>query len=341
MAPSNEIMISPAPLVSICVPSFNAEHTIARCLGSVLGQDLSQAEIVVVDNCSTDRTCEVAATCLDGFPRTRIVRNPSNVGRVGNWNRCLDEARGTFIKYMFTNDVMMPGALAELLRSIVHDADVVMVASSALHVPAVPSLWTPVPSGATLHRRSSGETLDFFAKHGFRTGSLNGMIYRRAPIVERGLRFREDIPYFADFYQAVELAPSGATVFHDLPTFYFDESATGRYHFVGLQDPRRFFVEHRQCTELIAKLLREHGRSPQPAFQYLVERYFWYLGQGTKLTAQDAWHIFGGYAGLQLKMAARTFWFNRRKSSAVSRPDPVNLPQPGRTGQEVTGGKAI
>src|SRR4029077_17052257 len=108
-----------------------------------------------------------------------------------------------------------------------------------------------------------------------------------------------------------------------------DESATGRYHFVGMQDPRRFFVEHRHCTDRLAKLLRNHGRDGRQACKYLVERYFWYLGQGTLLTARDAWNIFRGRPALQLMMAARTFWFNLRRPPASLRPVCANDQRPG------------
>ena len=317
-------MTSIHPLVSVCVPSYNAEHTIERCLRSILAQDLSDAEIVLVDNCSTDRTCEVAATSLRDFRRARIIRNSSNLGRVCNWNRCIEEARGAFVKFMFTNDVLMPGALQRLLESVARDDDTVMSASSAAHVTSIPATLPPLALDARVQRRSSAETLEFFAGNGFRTGSLNGMIFRKAPIEQHGIRFREDIPYFADFFQAVELAQYGSTAFHDVATYYFDESATGRYHFVGLRDPRRFFVEHRQCTDRLAQLLCRQGRDGKQAYQYLVGRYFWYLGQGTVLTARDAWHIFRGRPGLQWMMAARTFWFNHRQPPATFRPLSAN-----------------
>lgn len=334
-------MTSNYPLVSVCVPSYNAEHTIDRSLRSVLVQDLSDAEIVLVDNCSTDRTCEVAATSLRDFPRSRIVRNPSNVGRVGNWNRCIDEAKGTFVKFMFTNDVLMPGALQRLLESVVRDDDAVMAASSALHVNSVPALLPPVPCDPVAQRRSSIETLEFFAGHGFRTGSLNGMIFRKSPLVQHGIRFREDIPYFADFFHAVELAQYGGTAFHDVATYFFDESATGRYHFVGMRDPRRFFVEHRECTDRLAELLHQRGGNGQLAYQYLVNRYFWYLSQGTILTARDAWNIFRGRPGLQWKMAAKTYWFNRRQPSVKVLSNSVNEQRPGAASAQVTGREAI
>ena len=98
---------------------------------------------------------------------------------------------------------------------------------------------------------------------------------------------------------------------------------------MGLRDPRRFFVEHRECSDRLAQLLRQHGRDARQAYRYLVERYFWYLGQGTTLTTQDAWHIFRGRPGLQLLMAARTFWFNRRQPSTRVHPICANDKQLG------------
>jgi glycosyltransferase involved in cell wall biosynthesis len=334
-------MTSIQPLVSVCVPSYNSERTIERCLNSILAQDLSDAEIVLVDNCSTDRTCDLATACLRGFPRARVVRNPSNAGRVGNWNRCIDEARGTFIKFMFTNDVLMPGGLQRLLRSIAHDGNLVMAASSALHVSAIPESICPVATDGACQRLSTSAALEFFAVNGFRTGSLNGMIYRKSPIAEHGIRFREDIPYFADFFQAIELAQYGGMAHHDVATYYFDAGATDRYHFVGMQDPRRFFIEHRQCTDRLAELLHQHRLDAQPAYKYLTERYLWYLGQGTMLTARDAWQIFRGRSGLQLLMAARTYWFNLRQRSAAIRPASANDLRLGVVGADATQSEAI
>ena len=108
-----------------------------------------------------------------------------------------------------------------------------------------------------------------------------------------------------------------------------------------MRDPRRFFVEHRQCTDRLAKLLRRHGCNGQRAYNYLVERYFWYLGQGTLLTARDAWHIFRGRPGLQLMMAARTFWFNRRQRPATFHPVSANDPELGAASVDANTREAI
>lgn len=304
-----------APKISVCIPAFNAERTIERCLRSLLAQDLSKSEVLLVDNCSTDKTCEIAAQILAQVPAGRIIRNATNVGRVPNWNRCLDEARGEFVKFLFTNDTMLPGALALFYGAAAHDPDVVMVASKARTVDVMPETLPAVESSPPLTKRSNVETLEFFASQGFLTGSLNGMLFRRAPIVEHAVRFRETIPYFADFLHAIELARYGSTVFVDEETYCFDAGAAGRYHFVGMQDPPRFFLEHRECTDRLAQLLRNKGRDSSAPYRYLAGRYLWYLGQGTPLTPGDAWRIFRGRPKTQVVAAFKTFWFARKQSA--------------------------
>jgi glycosyltransferase involved in cell wall biosynthesis len=83
------------PKVSVCIPVYNCEAYLANTIRSVLAQSLTDFELVIIDNASTDRTAEI----ISGFedPRLRSLRNEKNLGMMGNWNRCLEEARGEFI----------------------------------------------------------------------------------------------------------------------------------------------------------------------------------------------------------------------------------------------------
>jgi len=74
-----------APRVSVLVPAFNVERWIESALRSVLRQTMSDFELVVLDDASTDGTRDVIARLSD--PRLRIYCNPSNLGQCGNWDR--------------------------------------------------------------------------------------------------------------------------------------------------------------------------------------------------------------------------------------------------------------
>jgi len=303
-------------LVSICIPSFNAEATIQRCLQAVLSQGVDDAEILLVDNCSTDRTVEIAREVLAGHPGVRIIQNANNVGRIGNWNRCLEEASGQYVKFAFTNDVLLPGAVRCLIALMEKDPDIGLSGSRQKTVSSLPLQLPTVTIEQPATVRQNGECLEYLAAHGFAAlGSLNGMIYRRSFLERTRLKFREDTPYFADFIHAIELASCAKTGFIDAETYLFNEGATGRYHFAGLKDVSAFLQEHRICTDRHMELLAQNQRSPAAAMDYLWGRYFWYLGCGWNLRTQDAIRTFRGFPVLQCRAALKTAWFRFRNPS--------------------------
>jgi GT2 family glycosyltransferase len=99
------------PLVSICIPVYNGESFLGETLASALAQTYTNTEIVVSDNASTDRTGEVVATAAAHAPNIRYERAGTNVGPVGNFNRCIDLARGTYIKILCADDLLYPDCL--------------------------------------------------------------------------------------------------------------------------------------------------------------------------------------------------------------------------------------
>ena len=60
--------------VSIIIPVYNVEHYITQCLQSVLGQSYSDIEVILVDDCSPDRSIEVALDFISSHPRKDVVR---------------------------------------------------------------------------------------------------------------------------------------------------------------------------------------------------------------------------------------------------------------------------
>jgi len=92
------------PRVSICIPVYNAEDFIGAAISSVLGQTYHDYELIVLNNCSTDRTMAV----VDGFndPRIRVIQQQTNIGALGNFNRALAEARGDYVKVLCADDLI-------------------------------------------------------------------------------------------------------------------------------------------------------------------------------------------------------------------------------------------
>lgn len=98
------------PLVCICIPTYNAEATIGATLRSILGQTYTNLAILVVDNQSTDGTVGVVNNFDD--PRIIVHVNPANVGAEGNFNRCIELAKGKYTAIYHADDLYEPEMVA-------------------------------------------------------------------------------------------------------------------------------------------------------------------------------------------------------------------------------------
>jgi glycosyltransferase involved in cell wall biosynthesis len=104
------------PAVSVCVPTWNGAAYLEETLRSALGQTFDDFELIVVDDGSSDRTMEIVESF--GDRRLLIHRNPRRLGLPGNWNLCLELARGRYVKFLFQDDVLLPEALGELVGAL-------------------------------------------------------------------------------------------------------------------------------------------------------------------------------------------------------------------------------
>jgi hypothetical protein len=97
--------------------AFNRERYIGAAIESVLAQTFTDFELVVVDDCSTDGTVRIA----EGFttdPRVRVHVNEHNLGDYPNRNRAASLARGTFVKYHDSDDLLYPHCLSVMVPAL-------------------------------------------------------------------------------------------------------------------------------------------------------------------------------------------------------------------------------
>lgn len=90
------------PLVSFVVPCYQYGHFLAECVNSICMQSYANFEILIMDNCSTDNTPEVAKSFRDA--RIQYFRNASNLGAVQNFNKGLGLARGKYVWVLAADD---------------------------------------------------------------------------------------------------------------------------------------------------------------------------------------------------------------------------------------------
>ncbi len=123
------------PKVSVCIPCYNNARYLPQAIESVLGQNYNDFELLIIDDCSADGSREVIAEYAARDSRIVFLRNERNLGMVGNWNRCIREARGEYIKYVFGDDLLCSSdALARMAALLEGDRDIAMVAASRYYI---------------------------------------------------------------------------------------------------------------------------------------------------------------------------------------------------------------
>jgi glycosyltransferase involved in cell wall biosynthesis len=104
---------SERPLVSVCIPAYNARRWIAECLESVLAQTCPADEVIVADDASTDATREIAGAYRP--QGVRLICAEHNLGRYANQNLAMRACQGAFVVKLDADDRLSPTYLETLV----------------------------------------------------------------------------------------------------------------------------------------------------------------------------------------------------------------------------------
>lgn len=118
------------PKVSICIPVYNSAAYLTAAVESALAQCYDSFEILIVDDCSTDGSSDIAAEFAERSSLVRFVANATNMGMVANWNRCLELAKGEYIKFLFGDDLLSSPRNIQLLAEVLDKHHEVALACS-------------------------------------------------------------------------------------------------------------------------------------------------------------------------------------------------------------------
>lgn len=171
--------------ISVIVPAYNVEQYIAATLDSLLRQTLSDFEVIVVDDGSTDATTRVVESYDD--QRIFLVRHSKNQGLATARNTGFLHAQGEFIALLDADDLALPTRLAEQVAALENDPTLGMVGS---HVGVLDEqgrskkmVWlrpvTPEEAAIGMLFRNTFSAVMTFRKSAIPTGG-----YRHLPMAE-------------------------------------------------------------------------------------------------------------------------------------------------------------
>lgn len=172
-----------APLVSICIPTYNYRRFLPDALESALAQTLRDIEIIVVDNHSDDGTMDLLAEYARRDTRVAAHRNAANLGMTANFNRCIELARGKYVKMLCADDVLAADCVEKLVAAMEERCDVRLAGCARYYFnePSVPIRTASYGSVRTLISGSEVIRECFF--RGNLIGEPTAVLFRRSDAV--------------------------------------------------------------------------------------------------------------------------------------------------------------
>lgn len=107
--------------VSVIIPVYNVEPYVAECLESVQRQTLRDIEILCINDASTDGSFEIVRKLAAEDQRIQCYENSRNLGLASTRNCGLELARGQYVYFLDSDDMIRPETLAQLYRKAVED----------------------------------------------------------------------------------------------------------------------------------------------------------------------------------------------------------------------------
>lgn len=116
--------------ISVCIPTYNYARYLSEAIESVLSQEYDDFELLIIDDCSTDNTANIVNSYAVTDNRIRFKQNTINLGMAQNWNLCMQEAKGEYVKFLFGDDMLCsPDALSKMAATLDADTNIALVAT--------------------------------------------------------------------------------------------------------------------------------------------------------------------------------------------------------------------
>jgi glycosyltransferase involved in cell wall biosynthesis len=148
------------PFVTVLTPVYNTEQYIAECIESVLAQTYTNWEYVIVNNCSTDRTLEIAQSYAAKDKRIRVHNNAEFLGIIANHNLAFNlmSPDAKYCKLVSADDWLFPDCIRQMVELGEAHPTVGIIATYQISTEKINNLGMPYPesfvSGKEIARRS-------------------------------------------------------------------------------------------------------------------------------------------------------------------------------------------
>ncbi len=131
--------------ITIGIPVYNGEAMIGECLDCLMAQTYADVQILIADNCSTDKTLEICAGYAAKDPRIRLIRNATNLGHEANFRNVFSQCTTEYFCWRADDDYTSSHYIEHLVAALDTHAWAVLAAPSVITKPSAEAQWPQVP----------------------------------------------------------------------------------------------------------------------------------------------------------------------------------------------------
>ena len=183
-------------LVSVLLPVFNGEQYIQKAAFSILNQSHKELELLIIDDCSTDKSYQMSMNISEQDNRVRVFKNQKNLGLTKSLNLLINESSGKYIARQDSDDWSKVTRLEKQLNYLNNKKIDVVYARSVRS-----------DTNNIFPRLSYYLPLDFVLK--YKNPLIHGTMFAKKNIIEKVGGYDEDFIYSQDYKLAYDLKNSG------------------------------------------------------------------------------------------------------------------------------------
>jgi len=209
-----------SPIISVLIPSYNCVRYIADAIESVLEQQFQDFELIIIDDASSDGSRAVIEKYAALDDRIAFRANPTNLGAVRNWNLCLAQAKGEYVKLLCCDDTLLtPQSLGKMIALLEAHPTAVMAASARKIIDEQSRVVEVCNALGTLGLKNGrAVVVSLLENNGNLIGEPSSVIFRRQNAV-RG--FDERYRQLVDLEMWIHLLEQGDLVYTPEPLCSF------------------------------------------------------------------------------------------------------------------------
>jgi glycosyltransferase involved in cell wall biosynthesis len=254
-------------LVSIVIPAYNNENTIIATLESIRNQSYKNIEIIIIDDNSKDKTLQLVTEQQKKDNRIKIYHNSTNLGMIGNWNKCIQMSNGEFVKLVCADDLLDKNEIEKETEAMILNPTVNLVESDTrlidINGRKIGSFKRYHKSGLVKGKKIARTSIIW---NNFFGAPVNNLI--RKSVLDKTGYFDEQFTYILDFDMWMKIACTGDVyIIHELLNSFRIRNDSNTGNLIG-KDRETYVAEHQRLVDKYA------GELQLTRFEYAFSIWF-------------------------------------------------------------------